>query len=469
MKKPTRYGVLLLLALSLLLPGAAGAQDQGPQLPPRAAPTTRVETGALPVIDATPAFDAARATSEYLARVIGAARARSDAYFEGGYWLQLVDLLWGLGIACLLLFTGLSTRLRDWAETRTRSRSAQVMLYGAVYITAVTVLELPLAIYEGFVREHAYGLSNQGFPAWAGDFGIGFALTLVAGVIVLPIFYAAIRAARQAWWLWGAGLAVLLLILQLAIYPVFIAPLFNHFDKMPDSPLQRQITAMARANQVPADAIWVSDASRQSNRISANVSGFLGTTRITLNDNLLKQGTPDEVMAVMGHELGHYVMGHNTRIVLLLGLVILAAFGFVAWSFGAATDFFGGTWQVRRVESVPEGWQADVHLQFPWLAAIYGGFPAGIAGRKGHDPIRVRLRRRRDRQGRYRYDVCQRQKSCQRPHRADPVLRLLSRRRCRCRGRRGHPRHGGLQGAVQIYRQNRRGDDRVEGNEEGRQ
>ncbi len=340
-------GLFLLLALA-----PAQAQAPGPQLPPRAAPTSRIETSALPVIDATPAFDAHRATAEYLSRVSGEARARSDAYFEGGYWLQLLDLLYGLGIAGLLLFAGLSTRLRDWAEERTRSRSAQVILYGVGYITAVTILELPLSLYEGFFREHAYGLSTQSFWGWASDFGISFAVTLVAGLIVLPIFYAAVRAARRDWWLWGAGLAIVLLIVQLAIYPVFIAPLFNHVETMPDSPLQRQIVALARANQIPADAIYVSDDSRQSNRISANVSGFLGTARITLNDNLLRQGTPAEVLAVMGHEMGHYVMGHATRLILMFGLVILLGFGFTAWGFGAATDFFGGAWQVRKVEDV---------------------------------------------------------------------------------------------------------------------
>ena len=97
------------------------------------------------------------------------------------------------------------------------------------------------------------------------------------------------------------------------IYPVFIAPLFNHYSPLPDSPLKQQILSLARANDMPADNVWLVDASRQSNRISANVSGFLGTTRISLNDNLLKQGTPDEVLAVMGHEMGHYVMGHVTR------------------------------------------------------------------------------------------------------------------------------------------------------------
>jgi len=351
MKKLTQCGVFLLM-LALAVSRPALAQTPEPQLPPHAAPTAHVESSTLPVLDATPAFDAQRATAGYLSRVNGAARARSNAYFEGGYWLQLLDLLWALGIAGLLLFTGLSARLRDWAEERTRSRSGQVMLYGAGYVAAVTLLGLPLTLYEGFFREHAYGLSNQSFLAWAGDFGITVALALVATVIVLPIFYTAVRAARELWWLWGAGLAILLLIVQLIITPVFIAPLFNHLEVMADSPLKQQILSLARANQIPADAITVSDDSRQSNRISANVSGFLGTTRITLNDNLLKSGTPDEVLAVVGHEMGHYVMGHATRTILLFGLVLLLGFGFTAWGFGAATDFFGGHWQVRKVEDV---------------------------------------------------------------------------------------------------------------------
>jgi STE24 endopeptidase len=344
---------LLLLALGgAAFAQAPAGQTPGNQLPPRAAPTVRIESSALPAIDATPAFDRDAAVAGYLARVSGAARQRSDAYFEGGYGLMLLDLLWGLGIAGLLLFTGASARLRDFAEEKTRSRATQVVIYAAFYVTAVTVLGFPLTLYEGFFREHAYGLSNQGFGAWLGDFGIGFLLTLVGSVVVLPVFYALVRGAREAWWLWGAGLAVLLLVAELAIYPLFIAPLFNHYQRMPDSPLQQRILSLARANQIPADAVWVDDASRQSSRVSANVSGFLGTTRITLNDNLLKMGTPDEVLAAMGHEMGHYVMGHTLRYILLEGLVLVLGFGFAAWGFRLATDFFGGFWQVRRVEDV---------------------------------------------------------------------------------------------------------------------
>jgi STE24 endopeptidase len=346
------FGAALLLAM-LSAPVAAQPDASAlPQLPPHAAPTARIQTGTLPVMDTTPAFDPDKATAKYLSKVSGAARARSDEYFEGGYWLQLLDLFYALGVAGLLLWTGLSARIQDWAQARTNSRSYQVMLYVAAYVPFTVAATFPLSLYEGFFREHAYGLSNQTFWQWMGDFGIQSGLSFAAGIVFLPILYAAIRRARETWWIWGAGLAILFQVFVIVIWPQLIAPLFNHYSPLPDSPLKAKIMSLARANDVPVDNVWLVDASRQSNRISANVSGFLGTARISLNDNLLKQGTPDEVLAVLGHEMGHYVLGHVTRILLLLGLVILAGFAFVHWGFWLACEAFGGQWQVRSVSEV---------------------------------------------------------------------------------------------------------------------
>lgn len=343
--------------LFLSMPGMvrmAAAQDLplDQQLPPVAAPTRHVEVGQLAVLNTVPQFDPQAATQAWLARVSGDARAKSDAYFEGGYYLKILDLAYGLVIAALLLWLQISARISDWAQARTHSRAYQAMLYFAVYISAVTIVSLPLSIYEGFVREHAYGLSNQTFLQWAQDFATSFALTLIAGVIVLPILYAMIRAAREIWWLWAAGLMIAVMVITVVISPVAIQPLFNHYSALPDSPLKTDILSLARANGVPAENVWLVDESRQSDRISANVSGFLGTTRISLNDNLLNNGTHDEVLAVLGHEMGHYVMDHTTRLVLLLGLVMIAGFGFVAWSFGFATGIFGGNWQVRQPSDI---------------------------------------------------------------------------------------------------------------------
>lgn len=344
---------LLLAFLALIFFAApALAQDQMMGLPPRAAPTAHVQMQQLPIVDATPKFDPVLATKAYLARVNGAARAQSDAYFEGGYWLMLADLAWTLAISGLLLWLGISSRIRDWAGEQTHGRSSQVLIYVAAYAVIVAVAQFPLALYEGYFREHRYGLSNQNFSAWLSDYGIGLALTFAATLILVPLVYAAIRRARENWWLWGAGLVIAFQVLVAVIYPLYIAPLFNHYTPLPDSPLKTQILSLARANDIPADNVWLMDASRQSNRISANVSGFLGTTRITLNDNLLKQCTPDEVLAVLGHEMGHYVMGHVLRDLLLSGLVIVLAFAFIHWGFLFAVEGFGGQWQVRRMDDI---------------------------------------------------------------------------------------------------------------------
>ena len=331
---------------------AAMAQPAEPQLGPRAAPTTKIQVGSLPMMDTTPAFDEAAATNKYLARIGGAARARSDAYFEGGYWLQLLDLLYALGVAAALLWSGASVRIQDWAESKSHSRTAQVMLYVAAYVPITIAATFPLTLYEGFFREHAYGLSNQFFWQWLGDFGTQFALTFAAAVLLLPVLYRFIRRTGEMWWLWGAGLMIAFQILVIVIWPVFIAPLFNHYAPLPDSALKTKILSLARANEIPVDNVFLVDASRQSNRVSANVAGFLGTTRISLNDNLLKQGTPDEVLAVLGHEMGHYVMGHVMREILLEGLVILVGFAFLNWAFWFACEVFGGQWQVRKVADI---------------------------------------------------------------------------------------------------------------------
>lgn len=345
---------LLLLAVFLLLQAPGQAQDLPveQQLPPVASPTHRVDVGQLPVLDTTPEFNADAATEQWLARLPEAQRARSDAYTEGGYLIRIVNLIYGLGIAAVLLWFQLSARLRDWVEERTRSRAYQAMLFGAIYVTGITVLSLPLAVYEGYSREHSYGLSNLGFMPWAGDFAILFASVLAATVIFLPVFYAAIRAAREVWWLPAGGLAILVMVLGLTVYPIAIAPLFNHYSPLPDSAQTQPILSLARGNGVPAERLWVANASSQSSRLSADVTGFLGTTRIVLSDNLLRQGTPDEVLAVVGREIGHYEMGHTLRMVLLFGLVILVGFGFVALTFRITTEMFGGNWQVRQPDDI---------------------------------------------------------------------------------------------------------------------
>jgi STE24 endopeptidase len=359
MARTARWFLAALLACAL-----AGATQVLAQSGPMAAPTVHIQVGALPPAGVAN-FDPRKAVDAYLSRVSGKAKARSDAYFEGGYVLSLVDTLYTVVIAALLLWFRFSAAMRNFAAGITRRRFLQVPLYVVQYLVVTTLAGLPLEIYEGFIREHAYGLSNQSFLQWAGDFGIQFAVSLIAFTLLLTVIYAVARAAKGRWWVWGTAVTVVFLAVMMIITPVYIAPLFNHYTPLPDSALKSTILSMARANGIPADNIYTFDESRQSTRISANVSGFLGTTRISLNDNLLNRCTPVEVLAVLGHEMGHYVMNHVGILLTWFGLLALVGFFFVDRAYRGLTSLFGGNWDVRTIDD-PAG--------LPLLMALFSVF-----------------------------------------------------------------------------------------------
>jgi STE24 endopeptidase len=294
-------------------------------------------------------FDVNAATDAYLATVTGEARAKSDAYFEGGYWLILWDALVTIAACLVLLFVRLSSGMRSLAERWARWRWLQTAIYGVFFTITLTVLTFPMTIYEGFYREHAYGLSNMTLQDWLIDQGKGLGIGLIQIFIVLPLIYAAIRAFPRSWPLFATAITGAFIILGVLVAPVFIEPMFNKYKPMDDGPLKESILSLARANGVPAQQVFQVDASRQSDRISANVSGFLGTTRIALNDNLLRRGTPAEVKAVMGHEMGHFVLNHIVKSVIYLTLLFGVAFLFARWGFGALHAAFGGVWGVRDI------------------------------------------------------------------------------------------------------------------------
>ncbi|KQT35383.1 peptidase [Sphingomonas sp. Leaf412] len=280
----------------------------------------------LPAVAAAKGFDVDTATRAYLDLLTGPARAKSDAYFEGGYWLILWNAVVAIIVYGALLASGGSARIRDWAERWTSRRWLRRGLYALAFTLVTAVLFLPWTVWEGFVRESQYGLMSQTFGAWAVDQAKGLAIALFVNFWFFVGIFAIIRRFRRTWWAIGAAVTIAFAALGVAIAPVFIAPLFNTYTEMPAGPLRDRIVAVARANDIPAEHIYVADASRQTKRISANVSGLGPTIRITLNDNLLNRTGPDEVVAVMGHEMGHYVLGHIARSILGLGVLALLVF-----------------------------------------------------------------------------------------------------------------------------------------------
>lgn len=294
-------------------------------------------------------LDPAAATRAWLDTVPEEKRVQSDAYFEGGYWLILWNFLLGAAIAIFFLASGLSARLRDFAERLTRSKILQPAIYVVPYVLIAYLLSFPLLVYTGFFREHAYGLANQSFGPWFGEQLIDLVLEVVLSGLLMMALYAVLRRAPRTWWLWGSGLGFLFLALQMMIAPVLIAPLFNKYKPLADPKISQPILAMANANQIPVHQVFEVDASRQSKRVSANVSGLFGTTRISLNDNLLKQCTLPEIRAVMAHEMGHYVLNHSFKLILYFTLFIGGAFAFSFLFFEGAIRRWGARWRVRGI------------------------------------------------------------------------------------------------------------------------
>ena len=297
-------------------------------------------------------FDADAATAAYLATMTPSARARSDAYFEGGYWLVLWDFLFGLLLAWALLGWRFSARMRDLAARLTRFRWAQNALYAIQYFILTTVVTLPWAAYEGYVREHQYGMSNQGLAAWLGEQAKGLVITLIFGTLAAVAIYAVIRKLPKTWWLWGSAVAILFLIFQIAIGPTYLEPVFNKFYPLAESPLKQRILSLARANGIPVEQVYEFDASKQTTKMSAHVSGIAGSAQISLNDNLINRASPEEVEAVIGHEMGHYVLNHVYKGVLAFGVLVVIGFAFMSWAFGRVTLKFGERWGFRDVADI---------------------------------------------------------------------------------------------------------------------
>ena len=355
----TRVSLRILQAIAIcLIPlFLAGAAEAGEGTAPSGSPPTTMSpvAAAAPVQAASSsdqpsaAFDPVAATKAYLSKVAGEKRARSDAYFEGGYWLQLWDFLLGAAVAILLLATGWSAKMRDRAERWTRVKPLHAFLYWFQYLMATGLLLFPMTVYEGFVREHKYGLSTQTFGPWLGDQAKGLALGLVFGGILVAALYGVVRKLPRTWTLWGAVTFIVFLFFIQLIAPVFIAPMFNKYTRLSDPAVREPILRLARAEGVSVNDVWVMDASRQSTRVSANVSGFLGTERITLNDNLLARCSLPEIEAVMGHEIGHYVLHHTFKAMLFFSVLIVMGFSFLRWGFDQVMAWKGAKWGIRGI------------------------------------------------------------------------------------------------------------------------
>jgi CubicO group peptidase (beta-lactamase class C family)/Zn-dependent protease with chaperone function len=244
-------------------------------------------------------------------------------YYHSGNVLWVIGVVWGLAVPAVLAFTGASARLRDVAQRISRRWLVIVIAYVALLTVVFWAVDLPLDFYAGFIRQHAYGLSNQTPVKWLHDSLLSLVVDIVAGVLVIWIPYALMRRTRR-WWLYTGLAALPILIFMMLVGPVWIDPLFNRFHRMNDPVLESEILAEAHRVGITADRVFVVDKSEDTNALNAYVTGIGGTQRIVLWDTLLRKLNGREILAVTAHEMGHYVLGHVRRSIVLAWLMTLA-------------------------------------------------------------------------------------------------------------------------------------------------
>jgi STE24 endopeptidase len=343
--------ILILACLAFeMLSSASGSRAQqtpGPGAKPAMAMPDKIPIP--PAAQPSDHFDVEAATDAYLAEIPASARAKSDDYFEGGYWLILWDFLYGAVVYLLLLHFRWSAMMRNLAERITRFKPLQTLIYWVEFLIVTTILGAPLAIYEGYFRERQYGLATQTFGPWMGEQFEMLLVNMVIGGLAAMVLLGVVRRAPRTWWIWGAVVSMCFMVFLVMIGPVLLFPIFNKFTILDDPRVTKPILSLAHANGIPVDKVYEMDASRQTTRMSANVSGFGSTMRITLNDNLLHRGTPEEIQSVMGHEMGHYVLHHIAKDLLYFSVVILVFFALLRWSLESALARWGGRWQIRGI------------------------------------------------------------------------------------------------------------------------
>ena len=277
-------------------------------------------------------------------------------YHRSGLVLWGFTVIWGLAIPALFLFTGLSARIRDWAQAIGRKWFFVVGLYLAIFSVISYVIDLPLAYYQGFVRQHAYGLSNQAFAKWMSDSLIGLAVGIAIGFLFLWVPYLLLKRSPRRWWLYTGLLMIPFLVLMILVQPIWIDPLFNKFGPMKNKTLETSILALAERAGIEGGRVYEVDKSEDTKVLNAYVTGFGNTKRIVLWDTTIAKLDEQELLFVMGHEMGHYVLGHVWKSILFFSAVIMATLFAIhktaGWLIARYQDRFGFS-ELSDVASLP--------------------------------------------------------------------------------------------------------------------
>ena len=297
------------------------------------------------------AFDAVSATNAYIDSLGTEALAQAAAYTAGNHWLILWSLLATVVSTSLIVRSGILVALSN--KLSQRGAFNRAFRVSAAFIVLSAIIELPWTIYTSWYRQTQYDMTTQPLGDFLGQSGLGLALSAVLMGLLLATFYVLIKKAGQLWWAWFGGITASLVATMMLLGPSLIQPLFNEYTPVPEGEVKEAIEALALEANIPTNRIFMYDGSRQSNNFTANVSGIGSSARIAISDIALKEANLDEVKAVTGHEIGHYVSGHIWWVVFLLSGEVVIAFLLADRLFKPVARVFGADENIQNPASVP--------------------------------------------------------------------------------------------------------------------
>lgn len=249
---------------------------------------------------------------------------KAVSYYNSGIVLWIINTILGLLIPFLLLQTRISAKIRDLSEKISNKWYFAITIYFVIFLFVNYLIGLPLDFYQEFVRQHQYDLSKQTFSRWLTNSIIAQLVVLVTFSLLLWIPYLLMRKSPRRWWLYTGILLIPFYCLVMLVTPVFIDPLFNNFGEMKNKELETKILALADRAGIEGSRVYEVDKSADTKAVNAYVTGFMSSKRIVLWDTIINKLDEDELLFVVGHEMGHYVLGHVVK-----GLIFLSTMTFI--------------------------------------------------------------------------------------------------------------------------------------------
>jgi STE24 endopeptidase len=285
------------------------------------------------------AFDPNAETARYIDSIGPAALQKAHDYTVGKEWMLLWALVVAAFVTWLIIRSGVLDRIeRKISATRPNLRAFTV---GLVYFIVSTVLTVPWTLYADYFREKSYGRTSQPLGDYLGQATLMSAISAVIGALFMMGVYWLIRRTGKRWWIWSGALTAVAFSFIILLAPIFIEPLFNKYEPIPPGQVRDAVVSMAQRAGIPPNKVYMFNGSRQSNNFTANAGGVGSTARVAISDVAFKNASLDEVRAVTGHEIGHYVLKHTWYGILFYTVAAMILFFIADRTFNWFARLFG--------------------------------------------------------------------------------------------------------------------------------